>query len=81
VLNRFSSETLSIYSQFQNKITFYLVIEGAYVNTKNWYRKGTDLWAEFGKEAPFGRKFSSKDSVKMLAVGSTPSFGRRAVCA
>jgi hypothetical protein len=50
------------------------------VNTKNWYKKGTDLWAEFGKEAPFGRKFSSKDSVKILAVGSTPSFGRRAVC-
>jgi hypothetical protein len=50
------------------------------VNTKNWYRKGTDLWAEFGKEAPFGRKFS-KDSVKMLAVGSTPSFGKGAVCA
>jgi hypothetical protein len=44
------------------------------VNTKNWYRKGTDLWAEFGKEAPFGRKFSSKDSVKKLVVGS------RAVC-
>jgi hypothetical protein len=72
---------LSIYSQFWNKITFYPVIEGAYVNTKNWYRKGTDLWAEFGKEAPFGRKFSSKDSVKILAVGSAPSFGRRAVCA
>jgi hypothetical protein len=51
------------------------------VNTKNWYREGTDLWAEFGKEAPFGRKFSSKDSVKILAVGSTPSFGRRVVCA
>jgi hypothetical protein len=51
-----------------------------FVNTKNWYRKGTDLWAEFGKEAPFGRKFSSKDLVKILAVGSTPSFGRRAVC-
>jgi hypothetical protein len=51
------------------------------VNTKNWYRKGTELWAEFGKEAPFGRKFSSKDSVKILAVGSTPSFGKRAVCA
>jgi hypothetical protein len=50
------------------------------VNTKNWYRKGTDLWAEFGKEAPFGRKFSLKDSAKILAVGSTPSFGRRAVC-
>jgi hypothetical protein len=70
VLNRFSSETLGIYSQFRNKITFYPVIEGAYVNTKKWYRKGTDLWAEFGKEAPFGKKFSSKDSVKILAVGS-----------
>jgi hypothetical protein len=33
------------------------------------------LWAEFGKEAPYGSKFSSKDSVKILAVGSTPSFG------
>jgi hypothetical protein len=79
VLNGFSSETLSIYSQFRNKITFYPVIEGAYVNTKNWYRKETDLWAEFGKETPFGRKFSSKDSVKMPAVGSAPSFGRRVV--
>jgi hypothetical protein len=26
------------------------------VNTENWYRKGTDLWAEFGNEMPFGRK-------------------------
>jgi hypothetical protein len=32
------------------------VIEGAYVNTKNWYRRGTDFWAEFGNEMPFGRK-------------------------
>jgi hypothetical protein len=79
VLNRFGLETLSIYGQFRNKITFYPVIEGAYVNTKNWYRKETDLWAEFGKETPFGRKFSSKHSVKMPAVGSMPSFGRRAV--
>jgi hypothetical protein len=70
---------LSICGKFRNKITFYPVIEGAYVNTKNWYRKGTDLWAEFGKETPFGRKFSSKHSVKMPAVGSTPSFDRRAV--
>jgi hypothetical protein len=38
------------------------------------------LWDEFGKETPFGRKFSSKDLVKVLAVGSTPSFGRRVVC-
>jgi hypothetical protein len=25
---------------------FYPIIEGAYVNTKKWYRRGTDLWAE-----------------------------------
>jgi hypothetical protein len=30
------------------------------VNTKNWYRKGTDLRAEFGDEIPFGRKQSSQ---------------------
>jgi hypothetical protein len=51
------------------------------VNTKNWYRKDTDLWAEFGKKAPFGKKFSLKHSVKMPAVGSAPSFGRRVVFA
>jgi hypothetical protein len=79
VLNGFGLETLSIYGQFRNKITFYPVIEGAYVNTKNWYRKETNLWAEFGKETPFDRKFSSKHSVKVPAVGSTPSFGRRAI--
>jgi hypothetical protein len=49
------------------------------VNTKNWYRKDSDLWAEFGKEMPFGRKLSSKHSVKVPAVGSTSSFGRRVV--
>jgi hypothetical protein len=70
---------LSIYGQFRNKITFYPVIEGAYVNTKNWYIKETDLWAEFGKKAPFDRKFFLKHSVKIPAVGSAPSFGRRAV--
>jgi hypothetical protein len=79
VLNGFGLETLSIYGQFRNKITFYLVIEGAYVNTKNWYRKGTDLWAEFGRRAPFGKRFSSKHSVKTPAVGSASAFGRRAV--
>jgi hypothetical protein len=36
------------------------------VNTKHWYRKGTDLWAKFGKEMPFRRKISSKDLVKIL---------------
>jgi hypothetical protein len=50
------------------------------VDTKNWYMKKTDFWAEFGKEMPFGSKISSKDSVEMLAVGNTPSFGRRTIC-
>jgi hypothetical protein len=50
-----------------------------FVNTKNRYGKETDLWAEFGKEISFDRRFSLKHSVRALAVGSTPSFGRRAV--
>jgi hypothetical protein len=79
VLNRFGLRTLSIYGQFWNKITFYPIIEGAYVNTKNWYRKETDLWAGFCRKTLFGRKFSSKHSIKMPAVGSAPSFDRRAV--
>jgi hypothetical protein len=49
------------------------------VNTKNWYREETDLWAEFGERTPFGKEFSSKHSVETPAVGSTPSFGRRAL--
>jgi hypothetical protein len=49
------------------------------VNTRNWYRKETDLWAEFGRRVPFGKKFSSKHSVKTSAVGSSSSFGRRVV--
>jgi hypothetical protein len=49
------------------------------VNAKNWYRKETDLWAGFGRKTLYNRKFSSKHSVKMPAVGSAPSFGRRAV--
>jgi hypothetical protein len=43
VLYRFGMGILSIYAQFKNKITFYPVIEGAYVNTKNWYREETDM--------------------------------------
>jgi hypothetical protein len=79
VLNGFGLGTLSIYGQFRNKITFYPVIEGAYVNTRNWYREETDMWAEFGRRAPFGRRFSSKHSVDASAVRSTSSFGRRNV--
>jgi hypothetical protein len=79
MLNRFGLETLSIYGQFWNKITFYPVIEGVYVNTKNWYREETNLWAKFGRKIPFGKRFSSKHWVKALVVGSALSFGRRAV--
>jgi hypothetical protein len=81
VLNGFGLETLSIYGQFRNKITFYPVIEGAYVNTKNWYKKESDLWAEFGKETPFGRKFSSKHSVKMPRSGARHHSAEGLFCA
>jgi hypothetical protein len=37
------------------------------------------MWAEFGRRAPFGRRFSLKHSVEASAVGSTSSFGRRIV--
>jgi hypothetical protein len=50
-----------------------------FVNTKNWYREETDLWAEFGRKAPFGKRFSSKHLVEASAAGSTSSFGKRAV--
>jgi hypothetical protein len=43
------------------------------------YRKETDLWAEFGRRAPFGKMLSSKYSLKMSAVGSASSFSRRVV--
>jgi hypothetical protein len=77
VLNGFGLKALRIYGQFRNKITFYPVIKGAYVNTKNWYREETDMWTEFVRKAPYGRRFSSKHSVEASEVGSTSSFGRR----
>jgi hypothetical protein len=51
------------------KSPFYPVIEGACVNTKNWNRKETDMWAEFGRITPFGKRFSSKHSVEASASG------------
>jgi hypothetical protein len=39
----------------------------------------TDMWAEFGRRAPFGRRFSLKRSVEASAVRTTSSFGKRAV--
>jgi hypothetical protein len=49
------------------------------VNTKNWYREEIDLLAEFGRRAPFGKRFSSKLLVRTPTVGSASSFDRRAV--
>jgi hypothetical protein len=49
------------------------------LTTKNWYREETDMWAEFGRRTPFGKRFSSEHSVEASVVGSTSSFGRRAV--
>jgi hypothetical protein len=43
------------------------------------YREEIDMWAEFGRREPFGKRFSSKHSVEAFAVRSTLSFGRRAV--
>jgi hypothetical protein len=54
-------------------------IKAPTVNTKNWYRAESDMWAEFGRRAPFSRRFSSKHSVEVSEVGSTSSFGRRTV--
>jgi hypothetical protein len=77
----FTSTNISQRSEQVGKAISNAMMNNYYVvvNTKNWYRKETDLWAEFNKETPFGRKFTSKDSVKMPAVGSAPSYGRRVV--
>jgi hypothetical protein len=57
VLNRFGLRTFSIYGQFWNKIILYPVIEGAYVNTKNWYKGiltcGPNLAGEYHSAGDF----------------------------
>jgi hypothetical protein len=78
-LNGFSLRTLSIYGQFRNKIIFYPVIEGAYVNTKNWYREETNLWAEFGGKSTIRQEVFFKAFGKGVCGGSMSSFGRRAI--
>jgi hypothetical protein len=56
-------------------------VEGP-VNTKIWYRKESDLWAQLGEKiCPEEGRFLQKDSAKGLAVGSLLPFGRRTVCA
>jgi hypothetical protein len=65
--------------KLQSVSPLYNTQQGVFVNTKNWYREETDMQDEFGRVAPFGRRFSSKPSVEASAVGSTPSFGKRTV--
>jgi hypothetical protein len=50
------------------------------VNTKIWYRKESDLWAQVGEKirSEEGR-FLQKDSAKEFAVGSLLPFGKGAV--
>jgi hypothetical protein len=46
------------------------------VNTKIWYRKESDLWAQLGEKIrPEEGRFLQKDSAKELAVGSLLPFG------
>jgi hypothetical protein len=74
-------EDVGGWSQFRNKITFYPVIVGAYVNTKIWYRKESDLWVQPGeKMRPEERRFLQKDSAKEPAVGKFLLFGKETVC-
>jgi hypothetical protein len=52
-LTAFSSLVLSLREDNHHRAT---TLVGALlrVNTKKWYRKEVDLWAELGDEIPFG---------------------------
>jgi hypothetical protein len=48
-----------------------------FVNTKIWYRKEPDLWAQLdAKIRPDEGRFLQKDSAEELAVGSLLPFGK-----
>jgi hypothetical protein len=52
------------------------------VNTKIWYMKESDLWAQLGRKSVRKKEgFLQKDSAKELAVGNLLPFGRRTICA
>jgi hypothetical protein len=52
------------------------------VNTKIWYRKESDLWAQLGEKSVWEKEgFFKKDSAEKLAVGNLLPFGRGTVCA
>jgi hypothetical protein len=52
------------------------------VNTKIWYRRESDLWAQLGEKLhPEDGRFLQEDSAEELAVGSLLPFGKGTVCA
>jgi hypothetical protein len=52
------------------------------VNTKIWYRREPDLWAQLSKTSrPEKEGFFQEDSAEELAVGSLLLFGKGTVCA
>jgi hypothetical protein len=54
----------------------------ANVNTKIWYMKESDLWAQLGEKIRLEEgRFLQKDSAEGLAVGSLLPFGKGTVCA
>jgi hypothetical protein len=68
------------WSQFRNKITFYPVIEGAYVNTKIWYRKESDLWVQPGEKDPSGVRKVSPEKFGKRARGRQFASVRQGNC-
>jgi hypothetical protein len=50
------------------------------VNTKIWYRKESDLWAQLGEKIrPEEGRFLQRDSAEEFAVGSLLLFGKGTV--
>jgi hypothetical protein len=58
------------------------VLLQGFVNTKIWYRKKSDLWAQLGEKIRLEEgRFLQKDSAEGLAVSSLLPFGNGTVCA
>jgi hypothetical protein len=51
------------------------------VNTKIWYKKESDLWAQLGEKIRLEEgRFLQKDSAEGLTVGSLLPFNKGSVC-
>jgi hypothetical protein len=77
----FPCEDVSVSPEEADECVFLFGSRPAPVNTKKWYGKGTDLWAELVTKYRSAGKISPEDSVKMPAVGKASSFGKRTVWA